>query len=82
MDRVLVPLKAGVWDAEQEVALKQSWGRIDRTAMPRQESEHVPRKHGGWITVRVFISSTFTDTFAEREILLKRVGRGRLGFRV
>ena len=31
------------------------------------------REHGTWIEIRLFISSTFVDTQAERDALIKRV---------
>nr|XP_034334981.1 telomerase protein component 1 isoform X1 [Crassostrea gigas] len=37
------------------------------------DSDKSPENNGAWRIVRVFVSSTFTDFFCEREILVKKV---------
>ncbi|XP_040275626.1 uncharacterized protein LOC120990789 [Bufo bufo] len=54
--------------------LSQMWNRIN-TLPPVERlhnlsSQYVP---SGWITIRVFVSSTFDDFHSEREVLVKQV---------
>lgn len=50
------------------------WNMIDSLPpvdrLQNHSSKYVP---SGWITIRVFVSSTFDDFHSEREILVKQV---------
>ncbi|ESO89196.1 hypothetical protein LOTGIDRAFT_154286 [Lottia gigantea] len=59
--------------------LRKCWNVIDSqcyndTKNEKKEKKKLkPVKAGGWRTVRIFVSSTFTDFYNEREILVKQV---------
>ena len=47
------------------------WSVIDQQSYTHvQETSHAYR---GWKTIRVFVSSTFSDMHSEREVLIKKV---------
>ncbi|XP_077863332.1 telomerase protein component 1-like, partial [Saccoglossus kowalevskii] len=53
----------------------QSWDEVSKsvTVKKRSVKENPVIKRSGWKTVRIFVSSTFRDFYAEREILIKQV---------
>lgn len=60
--------------AEVADTVSSVWAAVDQqvaTATPAADLSEKNRK--GWRTVRVFVSSTFTDMFSEREVLVGRV---------
>ena len=55
--------------------VEECWEEVDRQCI-NYSKPRTARGQGdgpGWKTVRVFVSSTFTDFFCEREILVKKV---------
>lgn len=59
-----------------EVAVEQTWDAVMKKFGPVQNSEEpegVVIRRSGWKTIRVFVSSTFKDFHAEREVLVKEV---------
>ncbi|XP_069607716.1 telomerase protein component 1-like [Ranitomeya imitator] len=59
---------------ESAVDLPQMWNLIN--GLPFVEVPHNRSSHNvpsGWITVRVFVSSTFDDFYSEREMLIMQV---------
>lgn len=56
--------------------VESSWAVIEdqRTReMKRRGNSRIRKQTSGWKTIRVFVSSTFTDMHSEREILVKKV---------
>ena len=58
--------------------MSDCWVEIDRQMKEYDAHHTAPVTHslptpGGWRNVRLFVSSTFTDFFNEREILVKKV---------
>lgn len=56
--------------------VESSWAVIEdqRTKeMKRRGNSRIRKQMSGWKTIRVFVSSTFTDMHSEREILVKKV---------
>mgnify|MGYP000473364716 CR=1 FL=1 len=52
----------------------QAWAAIDKQAALFKARTVVPNKQRkGWVTARVFVSSTFADMFSEREVLVRQV---------
>ena len=55
--------------------VEKCWEEVDRQCIsytrPKQTRKDLDSQ--GWKTVRVFVSSTFTDFFCEREVLVKKV---------
>ncbi|XP_050390408.2 telomerase protein component 1 isoform X1 [Patella vulgata] len=64
-------------DIETCDKLKRCWDIIDKQCNNYRKDNNkkivTPVKAGGWRTVRIFVSSTFTDFYNEREILVKQV---------
>ena len=61
-----------------ECVVNNSWLKIEKQRveeMTERQKMSPKNKHPtkGWKTVRVFVSSTFTDMHSEREILIKKV---------
>jgi hypothetical protein len=52
-----------------------AWEEVERQRRESSRGERGVRAGGGdgWRTVRVFVSSTFTDMHNEREVLVKKV---------
>ncbi|XP_076466852.1 telomerase protein component 1-like [Babylonia areolata] len=67
-DPEIVQQVARVWKAVADIC-RQS---VDN-GQPVHKAENATAKLGGWQTVRIFVSSTFTDFFSEREVLVKKV---------
>lgn len=65
-------------DTQSEVVTKiirSVWQKIDES-IPVYVNKYKERTYDvqtGWKVVRIFISSTFTDFFAEREVIVKKV---------
>ena len=59
---------------QHKVALRKVWREADKTVIShRAHSTTSHSKREGWQTIRIFVSSTFKDFHAEREILVKKV---------
>ncbi|XP_077982009.1 telomerase protein component 1-like [Glandiceps talaboti] len=56
-------------------SVMQSWDEVEKTCTVKKRSakDKPVIKRSGWKTIRVFVSSTFKDFHAEREILIKQV---------
>ncbi|XP_077981357.1 telomerase protein component 1-like [Glandiceps talaboti] len=50
----------------------QTWDEVQKTVKKRSKGKLIV-KRSGWKTIRIFVSSTFRDFHAEREILVKEV---------
>jgi Domain of unknown function (DUF4062) len=68
---------ANVSDGDVENIVKDCWKKIEdqrqRELVERKEKKKPDSESRGWKTIRVFVSSTFTDMHSEREILIKKV---------
>ncbi len=53
----------------------RSWSVIDQQSESETVSNGNPSSSAFWKTIRVFVSSTFTDYHSEREVLVKQVLR-------
>ena len=55
--------------------VEKCWEEVDRQCISytRPKQTRVDLDSLGWKTVRIFVSSTFTDFFCEREVLVKKV---------
>ncbi|XP_038079413.1 telomerase protein component 1-like isoform X2 [Patiria miniata] len=53
--------------------ISQQWDSVNKTIEVKQQSKKLVIKRVGWKTVRIFVSSTFRDFHAEREVLIKEV---------
>lgn len=56
--------------------VESSWAVIEDQRireMKRRGNSRIRKQISGWKTIRVFVSSTFTDMHSEREILVKKV---------
>ena len=62
-------------DPEIEKIVQQCWEEVDKQCISyeRPKPGHRQTDNIGWKTVRLFVSSTFTDFYCEREILVKKV---------
>lgn len=58
-------------EAEREGLNK--WLTETVATVPTVTADPVVQEVGNWIEIRLFISSTFVDTQAERDVLVKRV---------
>lgn len=61
-----------------EAIVNACWEHVEKQCQnikPVDKSDRSPENNGAWRIVRVFVSSTFTDFFCEREILVKKVGK-------
>ena len=69
--------------AEAEAMVQGLWDRIDAPGLadrypvgldlpPPGATAAAPRRN--WVEIRVFVSSTFADMHAEREVLVRKVG--------
>ena len=58
--------------ADYKNLVEQTWHQVSKT-MSKGTSKKLVVKRSGWKTVRVFVSSTFKDFHAEREVLVKEV---------
>jgi hypothetical protein len=54
--------------------VRESWNQIELQCSSSSPFTPVTRSKGEWKTIRLFVSSTFTDFHNEREILVKKVG--------
>ena len=54
--------------------VEQCWKLVEATC-DRQRSLRPPPPRTGWKTIRLFVSSTFSDFYSEREALVKEVGK-------
>lgn len=52
--------------------VERTWEKVDNTLDKGKKSKIVVTR-SGWKTVRIFVSSTFKDFHAEREVLVKEV---------
>ena len=60
---------------DYKYSVLQTWDKVDRTISKGSKvKKNLVVQRSGWKTVRVFVSSTFKDFHAEREILVKEVG--------
>jgi hypothetical protein len=78
--RIKFPLKAGMEVSLSDAAgaratnVKDMWQLANATCVKKHKIKQKPvKKRKGWQTVRLFVSSTFTDFYSEREILVKEV---------
>lgn len=53
--------------------IRESWNQIELQCSSSSPFTPVIRSKGEWKTIRLFVSSTFTDFHNEREILVKKV---------
>ncbi|XP_022107201.1 telomerase protein component 1-like isoform X2 [Acanthaster planci] len=53
--------------------ISQQWDSVSKTIEVQQQNKKLVIKRVGWKTIRVFVSSTFRDFHAEREVLIKEV---------
>ena len=63
--------------------ISNQWDSVRKTIEVREQKKKLVIKRVGWKTVRVFVSSTFRDFHAEREVLIKEVSwplRARTNF--
>uniref|UniRef100_A0A7M5VFT2 DUF4062 domain-containing protein n=1 Tax=Clytia hemisphaerica TaxID=252671 RepID=A0A7M5VFT2_9CNID len=61
--------------SEVDVLVNRTWDTIN-VSIPRflEKYQNLPKRPSTeWKTIRIFISSTFTDFFVEREIIIKRI---------
>ncbi|XP_033641295.1 telomerase protein component 1-like [Asterias rubens] len=59
---------------DYKYSVLQTWDKVDRTISKGSKvKKNLVVQRSGWKTVRVFVSSTFKDFHAEREILVKEV---------
>ncbi|XP_013381321.1 TPR repeat-containing protein DDB_G0287407 [Lingula anatina] len=70
--------KTQLVDGETELTIEDiehAWNKVDETAKKSEndKSPHSKKLVSGWREIRIFISSTFTDMQAERDVLLKEV---------
>ncbi|KAK7107773.1 telomerase protein component 1-like [Littorina saxatilis] len=61
---------AGCWRNIHKVCSQAASEENDRFCQKKSSADSAL---GGWQTVRIFVSSTFTDFFSEREVLVKKV---------
>ena len=63
--------------AKQEVIkiVKECWDSVESQCNYHSNTQIKDKvcEKNGWQTVRVFVSSTFTDFYCEREVLVKKV---------
>ncbi|XP_071495043.1 telomerase protein component 1-like [Diadema antillarum] len=61
--------------ADYKYMVKQTWDKVSATVNPAMAAKQrkLVVKRSGWKTVRIFVSSTFKDFHAEREVLVKEV---------
>lgn len=78
--KIKFPLKPGMEVSLSEAAsvrtasVKEQWQLADATCVKKHKLKpRVLKKRKGWKTIRLFVSSTFTDFYSEREILVKEV---------
>ena len=55
--------------------ISQQWDSVQKTIEVKQQKKKLVIKRVGWKTVRIFVSSTFKDFHAEREVLIKEVSK-------
>ncbi len=53
-------------------SVEECWQLVDLTCGGRQGRKPPPPR-SGWKTIRLFVSSTFSDFYSEREALIKEV---------
>lgn len=58
--------------SDYKYMVQRTWEKVDNTLDSKKKSKVVVTR-SGWKTVRVFVSSTFKDFHAEREVLVKEV---------
>ena len=78
--KIKFPLKPGVEVSLSDAAgvraasVKDMWQLANATCVKKHKlKQKMVKKRKGWKTVRLFVSSTFTDFYSEREILVKEV---------
>ena len=49
------------------------WLRLNSALTTKKPASPIIHKRGEWIEIRLFLSSTFIDTHAERDALIKRI---------
>ncbi|XP_071952526.1 telomerase protein component 1-like [Antedon mediterranea] len=59
--------------SDYRYAVQQTWDKVTKTCDRKSKCKKLVIKRSGWKTIRVFVSSTFKDFHAEREILVKEV---------
>ena len=60
--------------SDYKYSILQTWDKVDRTINKGSKgNQKLVIQRSGWKTVRIFVSSTFKDFHAEREILVKEV---------
>ncbi|XP_022087926.1 telomerase protein component 1-like [Acanthaster planci] len=59
--------------SDYKYIVQQTWENVGKTLERGSSRKKLVIKRSGWKTVRVFVSSTFKDFHAEREILVKEV---------
>ncbi|XP_071136458.1 TPR repeat-containing protein DDB_G0287407-like isoform X2 [Mytilus edulis] len=61
-------------DVSVQTTVKSCWNEVDKQCQEYKPfTSTKPQGKSGWKIVRVFVSSTFTDFFNEREILVKKI---------
>ncbi|KAJ8026575.1 Telomerase protein component 1 [Holothuria leucospilota] len=58
--------------SDYKYMVQRTWKEVDST-LDRKKQTKVVVTRSGWKTVRIFVSSTFKDFHAEREVLVKEV---------
>ncbi len=56
-----------------EYEVSQQWDNAHKTIERRRKKDSLVVKRLGWKTIRIFVSSTFKDFHAERDVLIKEV---------
>ena len=59
--------------SDYKYMVEQTWQKVSQTVEKGSSKKGLVIKRSGWKTVRIFVSSTFKDFHAEREILVKEV---------
>ena len=77
-------VSAGKTEEELWEEVKQIWAKVQQTVDPDGDPQrsNLVVKRTGWKTVRIFVSSTFNDFHAEREVLIKEVRENNPQIRV
>ncbi len=59
--------------SDYKYLVEETWDKVSKTVDGKKSKKTLVIKRSGWKTVRIFVSSTFKDFHAEREILVKEV---------
>ncbi|XP_072172518.1 telomerase protein component 1-like [Diadema setosum] len=62
--------------SQYKYIVEETWQKVSKTLMDKTQSgpdRQLVIRRSGWKTIRIFVSSTFKDFHAEREVLVKEV---------